>query len=165
MAKPRTREDQKADGGRLPSKTLFKQFNPDGIYDLDEFRQTFLEVGDLYEYKAALKLVGSWKEWQRIKRDWPAFEEVYIAAWVEELELKQKSDAAMKIVTLSQDDSATGLSAAKWIAEGHHGKALKKQKVGRPKRKPSPAKEAGKTKAAQKETRQLIDRIEKHRLD
>ena len=126
-----TRANQQQKGGRLPSKALFE---PDGLYSLAIFRTIFIETGDIYEYQAALKLVGSWQEWLRLKRDWPGFCD-HVAGWVAELDIKQKSEAALTIVTLSTKDSAAGLSAAKWIAEGHHGKAVKQTtRVGRPKK-------------------------------
>lgn len=127
------RDKQKKLGGRLPSKALFDEVT--GIYNLTKFRELFLEIGDIYEYQAATKLVGSWQEWLRLKRDWPGFCE-HVSDWVAELDIIQKSEAALTIVTLSKKDTAAGLSAAKWIAEGHHGKAAKQQvRVGRPTKK------------------------------
>jgi len=127
-----TLDQQKKVGGRLPSKVLFDERT--GIYNLARFRETFLDVGDIYEYQAAIKLVGSWQEWLRLKRDWFEFGD-HVARWVAELDIKQKSEAALTIVKLSKKDSAAGLSAAKWIAEGHCGNDTRyRSRVGRPKK-------------------------------
>ena len=72
--------------GRQPSKALFD----DGTYDLEEFHDVFIELEDPTEYKPALQLVGSWREWERLKREWPKLRE-HIADWNEELEIKLKS--------------------------------------------------------------------------
>jgi hypothetical protein len=73
--------------GRKPSKTLFKEFDEDGIYTLEEFHDVFVECEDITEYEAAIKLVGSWTEWERIKRDWPNFQS-YITVWKEEINIR-----------------------------------------------------------------------------
>lgn len=98
--------------GRRPSKELFS----DGTYDLDEFHKTFIELEDLTEYKPAMKLLGDWQEWERLKRDSKWFES-HVILWKEELKIKLKSDAMQKIIELSKDTTATAGTAAKWLAE------------------------------------------------
>ena len=116
--------------GRQFSKALF---GPDGPYDLAEFEKAFMEIGDIYEYQAAVKLVGTWTEWQRLKRDWKAFAG-YVEKWKAELAVKLRSEAALKIKAMSEGSEASALTAAKWIAEGHYDKALKRP-IGRPRKK------------------------------
>lgn len=107
--------------GRMPSKALFE----DGTYSIEEFHDVFLNEEDPTEYKPAIKLCGSWREWQRLKRDWPQFNG-YIQEWKDELEIKLESRALQKIQELSKGDDNKALTAAKFIAE------TKRRKVGRP---------------------------------
>ncbi len=101
--------------GRKPSATLF---NEDGPYCLDEFHDIFIECEDMTEYTAAIKLVGSWKEWCRIKNDWPAFVG-YIEEWKEELEILLRSRATAKIQSLLEDSESDSvkMQAAKYLSE------------------------------------------------
>lgn len=104
--------------GRIATKVLFE----DGTYSMEEFHKTFLEMEDMTEYSPAIALVGSWREWQRIKRDWPSFCN-YIDDWKAELTVKLRSKALKKITTLAEGDDAKALQAAKFIAdEGWDGK-------------------------------------------
>lgn len=96
--------------GRQAAKSLFSE---DGPYDLQEFHDVFIQSEDITEYDPALKLVGSWAEWERIKRDWPAFN-THIQLWKEELEVLFKS-RAVKQVLKSADDG--NFQASRWIAE------------------------------------------------
>lgn len=95
--------------GRQPGKILFEN----GTYDLDQFHDVFVELEDPTEYKAALALVGSWKEWNRLKRDWKGFN-VHINEWKEEIAVKLRSRATEKITALINKGS---FQASKWIAE------------------------------------------------
>lgn len=101
--------------GRQGAKSLFE----DGTYDIEEFHDTFLELEDPTEYKPALKLVGSWREWQRIKRDWKGFNG-HIQDWKEELEVKLKSKAIEQINTLAYEER--NYQASKWLAEEGYNK-------------------------------------------
>ncbi len=117
--------------GRKPSLTLFEEFN-DGsikpIYVMEEFHQCFLEERDLTEYRTAIKMVGNWKEWERLKRDATTFRNLIID-WKDELEILLRSEALKKItdVVVSGKEQAS-LSAAKFIAQYGYNKAP----VGRP---------------------------------
>lgn len=114
--------------GRLPSKALFH----DGTYDLDEFKRVFLETKDIFEYKAAIKLVGSWDEWNRLKRDWPKFAD-YVADWTEELKVVLQSEAMEKIIQLSNSTDNSALTASRFIVQGkYEGLQSKQPKRGRP---------------------------------
>jgi hypothetical protein len=102
--------------GRKPSKTLFKDFDDEGIYTLEEFHDIFVECEDITEYEAAIKLVGSWTEWERIKRDWPNFQS-YITVWKEEINIRLKSQTIRKLREIASGDTSQAAAAAKWIAE------------------------------------------------
>jgi len=95
--------------GRQSAKALFE----DGTYDLQNFHDTFLKLEDPTEYEAALELVGSWVQWERLKRDWPAFR-THIQNWKAELEVKLKSRAIKQVNELAFDGN---FQASKWIAE------------------------------------------------
>lgn len=94
-------------GGKPPVKQLFFGFgeNDDqALYDMEEFHQTFLEEEDFTEYRPAVKLTGSWAEWNRIKSSWPTFR-YNITAWKEELEIKLRSRAMAKLTSLVDSSS------------------------------------------------------------
>ena len=109
--------------GRQHSQSLFSE---EGPYDLEKFHKVFLKCEDLTEYEPAIKLVGSWVEWNRIKRDWPSFKSVYVKGWIEELEVIFKSRAIKQITESAKNGN---FPASKWIAE--HG-FDKRQGAGRP---------------------------------
>jgi hypothetical protein len=118
--------------GRVSWKSMFVQHAIPGgispIYDLNVFHDVFLEERDVTEYKAALRLVGSWEKWCLIKRDWPAFVDT-IERWKIELEQKLRSDAMQKLLALLDDsNSQTQASVAKFIVQSQ----WDKKEVGRP---------------------------------
>jgi hypothetical protein len=105
--------------GRERSKSLFFDYsenNKYAIYYLDEFHDTFIDLEDITEYKAAIQLVGSWKKWGTLKRDWPAFAG-FINEWKEELEVKFRSDACANVLSLQNAESeSVQLQAAKFLS-------------------------------------------------
>ncbi len=115
-------------GGKPTSTGLFF----DGTYDIDEFHDTFIEIGDPTEYKAALILVGTWREWQRLKQQSSWFME-HVEAWLDELEVKQSSDNIEIIQVVAESKDKAAFQAAKWLAErkykphGSKGRPTKKQ--------------------------------------
>lgn len=120
--------------GMLPVLALFKQFpefhQPDKyevIYDLDEWHKVYVELEDLTGYKAAIKLVGDWEEWQRLFRISSKLR-VYLDQWNEEIKIKIKSRAINNVLSLSERQDSVGLSAAKWISE----EGWDKRRAGRP---------------------------------
>lgn len=134
--------------GRQHAKSLFEN----GEYDINYFHDVFLDLEDPTEYKPALELVGSWREWQRIKRDWPKFN-AHITEWKDELEVKLKSKAVEQINKLAFDDN--NYQASKWLAEeGYH----KRQGAGRPSKgeKERAAKELAEQAASTKEDKARI---------
>jgi hypothetical protein len=87
------------------------------IYDMDVWHQTFLEVGDFTEYKAAIALVGDWITWEKYKAQWPTLRR-NIQAWKDELEVKLQSDAMTKLVTLVHSKSEqTAANVCKFMVQ------------------------------------------------
>lgn len=101
---------------RTLSRKLFIQYHEDGTEDLDEWRKIFVETRDPTEYRGALALVDTWKEWQRWKRDWPIFANKIIPEWLEEMEVLMRSEAIRSIV----EKTSTEMPAARFIAEGKY---------------------------------------------
>lgn len=112
------REDALAKTTRRPTKKIFKDYDPKGTESLDDWRLRFVAIADPTEYQGAIELVGSWKEWQRFKREWPEFRERILIEWLAEVEVKLKSEAIVNICAQSLGDKGT--AAAKWIAEGRY---------------------------------------------
>lgn len=110
--------EKEAKKGRPFAAGLFKQYDPAGKYDLDIWRNVFIEVGDPTEYQAAIILADSWEQWNQIKKLWPHFRNVILPSWLEEVEIKLRSEAIRSLITQSKSDKGT--VAAKWIAEGRH---------------------------------------------
>lgn len=111
---------------RRPTRKQFKQYNPDGKEDLEEWRERFVAIADPTEYRAAIDLVGSWAEWQRFKKEWKEFRDVILIEWLAEVEIKLRSEAIGNMCEQALDPKGT--AAAKWIAEGRY----KPRKVGAP---------------------------------
>jgi hypothetical protein len=107
------------DPGRKRAKSLFFSTMEDddhAIYYLDKFHDTFIQLEDITEYRAAIELVGTWVEWNRLKRDWPAFRG-FIQDWKDELEVKFRSNACAKVLALqSADSESVQLQAAKFLS-------------------------------------------------
>jgi len=82
----------------------------------------YIEMSDPSEYLFATTYFNSWHHWGQMlnipPQAWgvkPFIE--YVELWREELGHKLKAEAMQSIQKLSRKDG--GLSAAKWIAEGH----------------------------------------------
>lgn len=138
--------------GRRPSKSLFE----DGTYNIEEFHDVFLELEDPTEYKPALQLCGSWREWNRLKRDWPQFN-AYIEEWKAELDVKLQSRAVDKVKTLMDSDN---YQAAKFISEGGWNKragAGRPSKAERSRAAKEIASQAAETKAEEDRILKLIN--------
>ena len=113
---------------RQPTRKMFKQYHHDGTKDLDEWHDIFIEISDPTEYAAALELCGTWKEWLRFKRDWREFAEVIIPGWLEEVEIKIRSEAIKRVADTVNSKDKEAVSSAKWIAEGRY----KEKRAGKP---------------------------------
>ena len=140
--------------GRQSSKAMFE----DGTYDLEHFHDVFIEYEDPTEYKPALELVGSWREWQRIKRDWKGFNG-HIEDWKAELEVRLRSKAVDQINKLALDGG--NFQASKWMAEvGYE----KRSGAGRPSKseKARAARELAEQAASTKEDKARILKLVNH---
>ena len=139
--------------GRTSSKALFEN----GTYDLIHFHDTFIRLSDPTEYKAAIELVGSWQEWERIKRDWPTFNN-HITLWKEELDVKLKSEAIERINKLAETEH---YQANKWVAEEGYSK---QSRAGRPssREKKKVAEELARAAAETKEERERVLKLVNH---
>lgn len=109
---------------RKPTRKLFKDFNPEGTETLEAWHDIFIEECDPTEYRAAIRLCGSWDEWLRFKREWPAFQEIYLNSWLEEVEVKTRSIA---VTNLAREADKGNVAAARFLAEGRY----KERKPGR----------------------------------
>ena len=116
-----------ADVGRKGSTALFQ----DGTYDIDEFRLNFLFANDPTEYRAAELCGVSWKEWLRLKKESAWFRR-HVREWLEELEVKHRSEAIAKVHELAKSDKPAAYQANKWIAERRYAEVSKR---GRPSKK------------------------------
>lgn len=157
--------------GRLPATMLFKEFRGlycgakyaeikervEAIYSTEEFRKVFLECEDLTEYEPALKLVGDWREWERLKRDSQPFR-IAVQEWRAELQRKLQSAARRKMLDLAKNGSESAkLQATKWLAAHAEGKSPSKR--GRPKKADIEA--AAREQAADSQrTKDELERIE-----
>ena len=138
--------------GRKLSTKLFN----DGTYDIEEWHQVFLMADDVTEYKAAILLLDDWLEWVRLKKGSVMFRQK-VRLWIEELELKQRSESIAKIRTLSKLETPAAYQAAKWIAERRY---VEVNDRGRPSNKDL-AKEAKDLAREAAETEEESKRIEK----
>lgn len=118
-----TRDD---DRGRAATMSLFRQYNKKGKEDLDQWRKRFVDTLDPTEYEGAMTLLGSWKDWLRFKKSWPSFQKLHLNDWLEEIEVRLRSQALRSLAL--QALTSQGTSAAKFIAEGKY----KVRKNGRP---------------------------------
>lgn len=89
-------------------------------------KKLFLESDDPTEYTFAITVFGSWKLWNKVKscklmRD-------LIPEWKEELEIKMKSQAQLKIVEISNSKSPNAMQAAKYVDQ----EIFKRHRRGRP---------------------------------
>jgi hypothetical protein len=116
-------------GGKPPTSGLFIQ-NGGTVYDLDEFYKQFMEIRDPTCYKFALEVFTAdpryerWEEFKRICVN-PWFAN-YIQRWLEELEIKMRSEALQAI---KDGCDAKDFPRHKWMAEG---KAFHIPKTGKP---------------------------------
>lgn len=109
-------------GGRppFPTRKLFKQFNPEGTEDIEEWKQRFIQTRDPTEYTAAIELLGSWQDWLKFKKEWPHFRLEILPEWIQEMEVLIRSEALKTIIRDSLGGKPTSTSSAKWIVEGNY---------------------------------------------
>lgn len=104
----------------IPTRKRFKQFDPTGTEDLDEWKRRFLETRDPTEYAGAIELVGSWDTWQYWKAVWPDFKKRIVPKWLAEMEIMLRSEAIRAVALDALSKTKTSTSSAKWIAEGNY---------------------------------------------
>jgi len=87
-------------------------------YDLDgcvSLKQVYLELRDPTEYTIATMCFYGWEHWQRLcAQEWFKKE---LDKWREELDTLIRADAFRTIAAATQKTDATGVAAAKYIAE------------------------------------------------
>lgn len=89
-------------------------------------KRLYLDSNDPTEYTFAINVFGSWKLWNKVRecklvRD-------NIKDWKEELEIKMRSQAQLKIVEISQSKANSALQAAKYVDQ----EVFKRHMRGRP---------------------------------
>jgi len=102
--------------GRWIISGLFKetsQFNTYVIWTLDEAKHLYLETNDPTGYIFATEHLGGWKHWLVLKNS-PTMSP-YIREWEEELEVKLRSIALVKILDHSKNEK--GFQAARYLVE------------------------------------------------
>ena len=93
---------------------------------LPSFSRLYLELRDPWEYKQATTLMGGWEHWQVLcESKW--FSD-YILPLREELEIKLRSEGAIKVAEIMNSESRNTLVAAKYMADG----LFRERKAGRP---------------------------------
>lgn len=137
-----------SDQGHYRTSSLFYEHNPTNKagfrppYTLKEqdhngftsLRRLYMECADPGEYEFAKRAFGSYRQWKEItKCNW--FQE-HLKEWREELAAKLKSEA-LDVITkrMRHDKTATGFTAAKWIAEGKQLDSTPKRRGRPPKKK------------------------------
>lgn len=119
--------------GRRPVRPQFAEYNHvnpevEVKYSLADWHTRFLELRDPTEIFAAIELVGSWKDWELLKRDWPEFAGM-VDDWLEELDDLLRADAFQKIRELQDCKStSTALAASRYVANSE----FNKRRAGRP---------------------------------
>jgi len=79
-------------------------------------RQMYLDFEDITEYEFVMTIFGEWNHWLKLTRNALIGRE--IREWRKELEIKLRSKAIKEIAKESDKGGASGISAAKWLAEG-----------------------------------------------
>ena len=67
------------------------------------------------EYDFALEVLGSWEHWTKLCNAFQVRD--HVQSWREELEIKTRANAIKSVIKTSNDGSAAGATAAKWLAE------------------------------------------------
>ena len=124
MTKPSYRDEQ----NRYRTQSLFKEFYIKGKYspvftlkefddgELPSMRSLFLEYNDPTGYQFALDVLGSYEHWLKLcALKW--FKADYLNKWLDELEVKLKSEGLRKINTVAAGDSAQAFNASRYLAE------------------------------------------------
>lgn len=111
-------------------------------------RRLYLELGDPTEYEFANRYLHDWDHWMKICNNAQLMEQ--IEEWREELEVKIRSQAIRKMLSLDSN-----FNAIKWAADGH----WNTRGAGRPKKAVDKQKEAAIRERAVKEAQDDSSRI------
>lgn len=122
--------------GRFRTQSLFwESRHPDypPVFTLKKYEhegcvsmyQKYMEIADPTEYQVAIRLLGSWDHWCKLK-DRPWFKDE-LEGWREELRIRLDSERYYEAKTKAEDGD---LQATKWLATTYGEKA--KPKRGRP---------------------------------
>jgi hypothetical protein len=84
------------------------------IFKLSEWRQTYVDIADPTDYRAALVLIGDWEHWQWLLSKCEAFAK-HVAAWREEVYVKLASEGVAQLRKQAKTDK--GAAAARWLAD------------------------------------------------
>jgi hypothetical protein len=107
--------------GDTRTDTVFSLY--DDVPGLINCQRTFVELGDPTGYKWAMMYLRDWNHWQKLI-DVPWFREAY-ETWVNELSMKQRSEAIARIQDIARSENdAQALPASKYIAERGWEKSL-----------------------------------------
>jgi|TARA_R110002051_G_scaffold18015_3_gene51995 hypothetical protein len=97
-----------------PMFSLLDQ-DPSNPKQLPSFKEMFLNTRDITGYILAKEVLGSYDHLKKLLRsDWFS---KYWEQWVEEMEVKLKAEALVKISELAQSDKASSFQAAKFLSD------------------------------------------------
>lgn len=103
---------------KVPSRSLFKQYNPEGTEDINEWRIKFVEACDPTEYQGALAVGLTWAEWKAFKESWPFFAQKILPEWLDEIDVVIRSESVKALIEAAIHGGNT--PSAKWVAEGKY---------------------------------------------
>jgi hypothetical protein len=93
-------------------------------------RRLYVELADPTEYTFALTYLDGWSHWKKLcEANW--FKE-HLREWREELEVKLRAAALLKIRETAAADKKESFQAQKFIVQGGWKSPEEKEKVGRP---------------------------------
>ena len=96
-------------------------------------KKIYLSCEDPTEYSAAIKMFGSWEQWEKLcELDW--FME-HLSEWRKELEVLLRSKSVKQIISEAEAGTSKSLSAAKFIAQGKYKTSGGSSNRGRPSKK------------------------------
>lgn len=81
--------------GRFRTRSLFQ--GPDMVWDLDDYRQLYLDCMDPTEYRFALETLGSWKHWLILSKQ--RFLKKWLREVRQELRVKIRSLAVQRLIS------------------------------------------------------------------
>ncbi len=90
---------------QIPTRKTFKQFSSEGTEDLDLWRQLFCDALDPTEYEGSLALGMTWAHWKLFKAAWPDFNDRILLEWLDEIEIRLRSEAVKRVVTQSKSNA------------------------------------------------------------